>query len=110
MIVDSLSIGTHPLTMSVVEDVRQVLQDFLAPEIRALSARLDSIEKTAQSRHEELLARISASEARLDGRISVQDEKLTRIEASLTNQIQDLKASLELDKRLSRLEAEKRPA
>jgi archaellum component FlaC len=31
--------------MSVIEDVRQVVQDFVAPELRALSARLDAVEK-----------------------------------------------------------------
>lgn len=38
--------------MSVVQDTRQLIQDFLAPELRAISARLDAIE-----------ARLSANEA-----------------------------------------------
>jgi hypothetical protein len=96
--------------MSVVEDVRQIIQDFLAPELRSISARLDAIEKTAQSRHEELLARIAASEARIEGRIVVQEEKVIRLESSLSNQISDLKSAFEFDKRLSRLEAEKKSA
>lgn len=96
--------------MSVVEDVRQVTQDFLAPELRSISARLDAIEKTTQARHEELLARIAASEARIEGRIAVQEERSIRMENSLSNQISDLKSAFEFDKRLSRLEAEKNPA
>lgn len=31
--------------MSVAEDSRKVLQDFVAPELRAISARLDALER-----------------------------------------------------------------
>ncbi len=31
--------------MSVIEDGRKVIQDFLAPELRAISVRLDALEK-----------------------------------------------------------------
>lgn len=31
--------------MTVIEDVRHVLQDFISPELRALSVRMDSLEK-----------------------------------------------------------------
>ena len=52
--------------MSVVEDVRTVVQDFLAPELRELKARVDALEKrmddrfehaerTAQARHEQVM-------------------------------------------------------
>jgi len=34
--------------MSVVEDVRNALQDFLTPELRELKARLDAVEQQAQ--------------------------------------------------------------
>ena len=40
--------------MSVVEDFRQVLQDFLAPQLRALEARLDAIEKVTEARLKEV--------------------------------------------------------
>jgi len=68
--------------MSAVADIRKVLQDFLAPELRAVTARLDAIdsrltaqEKVAEARHSEILARIEG-----------------------------LKTSFELDKRIERLE------
>jgi hypothetical protein len=32
-------------TMSVIEDSRKAMQDFLAPELRAISARLDALEQ-----------------------------------------------------------------
>ncbi len=31
--------------MSVIEDSRKLMQDFLAPELRGISARLDGLEK-----------------------------------------------------------------
>ena len=36
--------------MGVVEDVRQVLQDFLSPELRAITARIDALEKVMHVR------------------------------------------------------------
>jgi SMC interacting uncharacterized protein involved in chromosome segregation len=51
--------------MSVIEDSRKVLQDFIAPELRAIAARLDALEKSvddnerrAEKRHEEVMASI----------------------------------------------------
>jgi chromosome segregation ATPase len=57
--------------MSVIEDSRKVMQDFLAPELRAIAARLDAVEKRfdlidkkvdevdrrAEKRHEALMGR-----------------------------------------------------
>src|SRR5271166_2230542 len=44
------------IAMSVVEDARKVMQDLIAPELRALSARLDAVEK-----------RLDAIDKRFDG-------------------------------------------
>lgn len=49
--------------MSTIEDIRSLLQDFLAPELRAISTRLDALENKvdanesrAEKRHGEVLA------------------------------------------------------
>ncbi len=51
--------------MGAIEDSRKVLQDFLAPELRAIAVRLDALEKKvdenearAEKRHEAVLAAI----------------------------------------------------
>jgi tetrahydromethanopterin S-methyltransferase subunit G len=51
--------------MSVVEDVRKVMQDFLAPELREVTARLDALEKQmgaldrkTDRQHDEVMAAI----------------------------------------------------
>lgn len=40
--------------MGVVEDSRKVLQDFIAPELRAISARLDALEKRMKGLDEKI--------------------------------------------------------
>ena len=69
--------------MGVVEDVRQVLQDFLAPELRALTARIDALDKV-------MSARFEASDVKLE---------------SIQKDIQTLVKSLDIDRRLAALEA-----
>ena len=78
----------------MIEDVRQAIQDFIAPELRAISARLDSFdkrfdaaEKVATANHNEVLARLATV-----------DEKFER-----------LLNAFEIDKRLERLEARQSP-
>jgi hypothetical protein len=51
--------------MSVIEDSRKVLQDFIAPELRAIAARLDALERRvddndrrAEKRHDEVMSAI----------------------------------------------------
>jgi hypothetical protein len=51
--------------MGAIEDTRRVLQDFLAPELRAISARLDALDKNvgdnerrAELRHSETMSAI----------------------------------------------------
>lgn len=68
--------------MSDRDDFRKVLQDFLAPELRAITAQLNSIDsrlnaqdKIAEARHNDILVRIDS-----------------------------LKTSFEVDKRLEKLE------
>ena len=76
--------------MSVVEDVRQVLQDFLAPELRAVSARLDSIEKVMDARF---------------GSVDVKFESIDVKFDALRTQIQGIGDKLDIDLRLIALES-----
>jgi hypothetical protein len=70
--------------MSVIDDTRKVMQDFLAPELRAISTRLDALEKRfedsdrrSERRHDEVLSAI----ARMSDISSIR-ERLARLEAS----------------------------
>lgn len=58
--------------MSVIEDTRKVMQDFLAPELRAISTRLDALEQ-----------RFGAVDKRFDGvdkRIDGVDKRFDRVD------------------------------
>lgn len=78
--------------MSVVEDVRQVLQDFLAPEMREIRTRLDSVDK-----------RLEMQDKRLD---TIEDANRARFEA-IVQRLEQIQQSFAFDKRISNLEAEK---
>jgi hypothetical protein len=85
---------SEDFTMSVIEDTRKVIQDFLAPELRAIAVRLDALEK----RFEESERRAESNERRAERR---HDEVLTAI--ARMSEISDLR------ERLARLEATDRP-
>ena len=59
--------------MSVVDDSRKLLQDLIAPELRAIAVRLDALEKR-------LDARLESAEKRLDGRIDVIERRIDGFE------------------------------
>jgi len=65
--------------MGIVEDVRQVLQDFLAPEMREIRTRLDAMEEINRIRYDTLVQRL-----------------------------EPIQQSFAFDKRISDLEAEKK--
>ncbi len=49
--------------MSVVDDVRKLLQDFVSPEVRALGVKIDAVESASKLRDENLSAKIDAIDA-----------------------------------------------
>ena len=69
--------------MGVVEEVRQVIQDFLAPELRALTARIEALEVKMDSRFESLNARTSAIEERSSLRHEVLLAQLESVKGQL---------------------------
>ncbi len=71
--------------MGVVEDDRQVLQDFLAPELREIRGQLAAVDK------------------RLD---IIEEMNRVRFEA-LVQRLEQIQQSFAFDKRISNLEAEK---
>jgi hypothetical protein len=73
--------------MGVVEDVRQVLQDFLAPELReirgqfaAIDKRLDAMEEVNRVRYEAVIQRLELIQQSFafDRRISSLEEDKRR--------------------------------
>jgi hypothetical protein len=72
--------------MGIIEDVRQVLQDFLAPELREIRGQFAAIDK------------------RLDG---MEEVNRVRFE-SIVQRLEIIQQSFAFDKRISNLEEDKR--
>jgi predicted nuclease with TOPRIM domain len=70
--------------MSMVEDVRQVIQDFLAPELRAMSVRFDALEKIMEARFKEMDSRFEEMDSRfkeIDSRFKEIDSRFKEIDS-----------------------------
>ena len=80
-------------SMGVVEDVRQVLQDFLAPELREIRGVLSAIDK-----------RLDSQDKRLD---AIEEANRVRYEA-IVQRLEQIQQPFAFDKRISDLEADKR--
>jgi tetrahydromethanopterin S-methyltransferase subunit G len=90
--------------MSMVEDVRQVLQEFIAPKLRAISARLDAIEKVMEARFEEVDSRFNE----VSVKIQALQETVDRNDESQKQTITSLTQGFQLDERLADIEQELR--
>ena len=89
--------------MSVIEDTRKVLQDFLAPELRELSARVDALE-------ERMNARFDGFEKSVDARFDSAERLASERHAQSMLAIGKLADVYELRERVARIEARERPS
>ena len=79
--------------MSAPKDFRELAQDFLAPELRAINARLDGMEKLNEVRFDNVKQEFEQSHQRIE---SLRKEMQANHEAVIRE--------LATDKRISRLE------
>ncbi len=80
--------------MGAVEDTRKVIQDLIAPDLKAIAVRLEAVEAIAEARHKELLARLETMESKIEASSTIQTARYDAI----------MKA-LDIDKRLEKIEA-----
>jgi septation ring formation regulator EzrA len=102
--------------MSVIEDTRKVMQDFLAPELRGISARLDALEQ----RFGVVDKRFDAVDHRfdtVDHRFERVDQKLDDVERRAEKRHDEVLGAIarmsdysSVLERLARLESLQRPA
>jgi hypothetical protein len=78
--------------MGVIDETRQLVQDFLAPELREIRGILSGIDK-----------RLDSQDKRLD---SMEEVNRARFE-SIIQRLETIQQSFAFDKRLSDLEADK---
>jgi len=89
--------------MSVIEDTRKLLQDFLAPELRELTARVDALEERMNARFESL-------EERMDTRFDAAERLASERHTQTMLAISRLADVFELRERVARIEARERPS
>ena len=98
--------------MSVIEDTGKLLQDFLAPELRELSARVDAFEERMNARFDEaekrMEARFDDSEKRTEARFDSAERLASERHAQTMLAIGRLADVYELRERMTRIEARER--
>ena len=96
----SATLSLERLPMSVVDDLRKLLQDLVTPELRAQAVKLDQIEK----RMDGLDKRLTESIAELRGEMRAQWDA-TR--AEVRSGVAQIAEHLRIDKRLAALEEDR---
>ncbi|MHB1959099.1 MAG: hypothetical protein ACYCO5_08710 [Acidobacteriaceae bacterium] len=66
--------------MGYIEDTRKLMQDFLAPELRAIAARLDSVEALVEANERRAEERSKDAEARTQQRFTEVERRFTETE------------------------------
>lgn len=84
--------------MPVYDQVKQALQDFLAPELQALKAEIRRLDEKIDSLRSEMDARFSALEGKMGAMFSSLDEKVEGLK-------HEVRTVLEIRERLAALEA-----
>jgi tetrahydromethanopterin S-methyltransferase subunit G len=80
--------------MGFIEEGRQLIQDFVAPEIRALEVRIDAVEK-----------KIDSLEARMEKRFDAADAKMERNQNQVMDTLRRMEMQNQILERLAKLES-----
>jgi uncharacterized membrane-anchored protein len=96
--------------MGVIEDVRKVVQDLVAPELKSLSVQLDRIESESKLRDESLAKELRARDELMLARLETQSAKFEAFGAKMDYQYASIMNALNVDRRLEVLERDKQSA
>jgi hypothetical protein len=77
--------------VGLIEEGRQLIQDFVAPEIRALEVRIDAVEKKI--------------EARMEKRFDAVDAKMDRNQSQIMDSLQRMENYHQLAERIAKIES-----
>jgi tetrahydromethanopterin S-methyltransferase subunit G len=87
--------------MGFIEEGRQLIQDFVAPEIRALEVRIDAVEKKIDSLEARMEKRFDSIERRFD---SI-DAKLERNQGQIMDALHRMENYHQLAERVAKIES-----
>jgi tetrahydromethanopterin S-methyltransferase subunit G len=107
--------------MSVISDVRGLLQEMVAPDLKAGLAKLDAVDKKIDGVEKNIYARIDGVEKKIDATASAMEQlasarhnellaKLETYDAKHVGRYDTIMKSLEVDQRLQALERKREPA
>lgn len=96
--------------MSVIEDVRKVVQDLVAPELKSLSVKLDGLEREMKVRDEMTQTKLEALSTKIDSGERLTHAKQEALSAKMDAQYASIMNALDLDKRVGLLERDKQSA
>ena len=86
--------------MRAIEDVRKVMQDVVAPNLKALSAEIKALDKKIDRR-------VDALEDKLKLTRDLILAEMKAMHASLSGELERLNHAIELDRRVEKLENER---
>ncbi len=92
--------------MSGIEDVRKVVQDLVAPDLKAIDGRLTGLEKSMNARADAIVTRLDASEQVSRARHDALVAALKALEGKVDSNHAAVLHALDIDKRLERLESQ----
>src|ERR1039458_1206444 len=100
--------GGKERTMGFIEEGRQLIQDFVTPEIRAIDARLTALEKQVESLDARVEKRFDAVDSRFDSvgkRFDSLESKMERNHYQVIDEIRRMENYAVVMERLARLES-----
>jgi predicted nucleic acid-binding Zn-ribbon protein len=80
--------------MGVYEEVKQALQDIVAPELKALQVEIRRLDEKIDSLDGKLSARMDSLDKSLNARMDTLDYKIDSLDKSLNGRIDSLKAEI----------------
>jgi tetrahydromethanopterin S-methyltransferase subunit G len=90
--------------MAFIEEGRQLIQDFVTPEIRAIEVRLDAVEKQVAALDSKVDKRVDSLEIKMDKRADALDAKIDRNQTQVMETLHRMENYVEVRERLARLE------
>jgi hypothetical protein len=98
--------------MSVIDDVRKVAQDFIAPELRGINERLTALEKRVDLTHSEMLGRFADLRTDMakqnDNLRSDMARQTESLRTEFQNAVAQIVQAIQVNQRLDWLEAQVR--
>jgi conjugal transfer/entry exclusion protein len=91
--------------MGLIEEGRQLVQDFVAPEIRALEVRIDAIEKKVDELEAKMEKRFDAVDSRFDRVQAAIDARLDRNHNQVMDTLHRMEMQNQILERIARIES-----